>query len=96
MYLFVTCIMLCDSARDQMIQFQTIRQDISDVKHLLNTLIRQSQAAEEVIQIPEGIELPLKTMEDIDDLERIIDGSADVKTKLVTHHGLPHYTLTNS
>ena len=66
-----------------LMQFEMIKQEIRDVKNLVSQLLRQSVPCEEVAQLPQGVELPIHTMADIDNLEQLMSDAGDVRANVV-------------
>ena len=53
-----------------MFQFESLREEMRELKSMMAYLLQPQSP--EVVQLPPGIQLPLETMQEVNDLERLI------------------------
>jgi hypothetical protein len=63
-------------------QFKMVRSDLRDLKALVLQVVRQQQPQEDVAQLPEGLNLPLQAMQELDHLEELL-GTLSIRANLV-------------
>ena len=65
-----------------MYQFELLRDEIRDLKGMMSHLLLQAQPLEPV-QLPAGLQLPMETMSEIDDMENQLIISRDLHSSVV-------------